>query len=184
MSADPLASKNWQWFVITHHSNAKQKTRRTRAEVDSVRRGVGSSRWKVRLSTPLFIYKDYAVFVWSQEIKQFSPITALRYPLELLPLYVLWPSLQRVEISRPKKGNWHLDALSSRLAPKLDGHRGGTRGSGYTPVRHSSRVDDDRWRCITPPPCPSTGMTDKVSASVDTVWAHLDERVGLGYIWA
>ena len=35
---------------------------------------VGSSRWEVRLSTPLFISKDHAVFVWLQEIEKYNAV--------------------------------------------------------------------------------------------------------------
>lgn len=39
-----------------------------------------------------------------RDVKRFSPITALRYHLTLLPLDVFWTSLLKMDCVLPKKG--------------------------------------------------------------------------------
>ena len=83
-----------------------QSTKEKRVGYEQEKRGgVGrSSRRKVRLSTSLFISKDMlcsSSCKKSINIMQFSPITAPRFPLILLPLDVLWPYLLKMECVRP-----------------------------------------------------------------------------------
>jgi len=93
-----FSSENLQWFLgYCYHSPLKVlKIKRVGYEQEK-RGGVGrGSRSKVRLSTPSLLFPRTMLCSSgckkSRNIIQFSPITASRYALILLPLDVLWPS--------------------------------------------------------------------------------------------
>ena len=85
------------------------------------------------------------MFVWLQEIEKYN---AVQHP----PLYATLSFCFRLSClglphskwnaCDPKKGIGQLDALSSRLTPKIEGHRGGTRGMAMLPFVIPSPADD------------------------------------------